>query len=146
MSIGLIVFLLILVMLLLYLITIIANILEGISTTENTPEYLNNIGSHITEIATTPISSFMTLLEEQSPILYIGLVVIALFVVYVLLKNLFGKKDSNPKDSDYKIAKHGSHGSARWSKDNEIFNDGTFVGLNEDKAYRQVLKNMKRGG
>lgn len=145
MSIGLIVFLLILVLLLLFLVTIIAYLLEGLSSTENTPEYISNIGNNITDVATSPISSFMYLLEIQSPVLYVGFIVIGLLVLYVLIKHFFGKKDSNPNDSDYKIAKHGSHGSARWSNKKEVFNDGTFVGLNEDKAYQQVLKNMKRG-
>lgn len=145
MSIGLIIFILILILLLLYLVTIIATLLEGLSNTEDTPQYISNIGSTITDIATSPISSFTHLLEQQSPVLYTGFVVIGVLVLYVIIKRFFGSKDSNPNDSDYKIAKHGSHGSARWSNKKEIFNDGTFVGLNEDKAYQQVLKNMKRG-
>lgn len=145
MSFGLIVFIGILILLLLYLVTIVATVIEGLSNSEDTPEYLSNIGSTITDIATSPISSFIHLLEQQSPVLYVGFVVIAVLVLYVIIKRFFGSKDSNPKDSDYKIAKHGSHGSARWSNKKEIFNDGTFVGLNENQAYKQVLKNMKRG-
>lgn len=145
MSIGLIIFILILALLLLYFITIIASILDGLSTTDDTPSYISNIGDTITDIATKPISAFMYLLDKQSPILYIGLIIVAILVIYIIIKVFFGSKDHNPKDNDYKIAKHGSHGSSRWSTKKEVFNDGTFVGLNEDKAYRQVLKNMKRG-
>lgn len=145
MSIGLIIFILILALLLLYLITIVATVLDGLSNTEDTPAYISSIGDTITDIATTPVSSFMNLLDKQSPILYIGLVVIAILVIYLVIKHLYGSKDNNPNHNDYKIAKHGSHGSARWSTKKEVFNDGTFVPLNEDKAYQQVLKSMKRG-
>ena len=82
----------------------------------------------------------MNLLDKQSPVLYIGLVVIGILVIYLVIKHLYVSKDNNPNNNDYKIAKHGSHGSARWSTKKEVFNDGTFVPLNEDKAYQQVLK------
>lgn len=145
MSIGLIIFLVFVVIFLLLLITVVGNIFEGLANTDDTPTYISNIGNTITEIITNPIDSFLYLLEVESPFIYIGLILIAIFVGYIFIKSFFKKRDNNLKNSDYKIAKHGSHGSARWSKKNEIFSDGTFVGLNEDKAYKQVLKNMKRG-
>ena len=145
MSVGLIIFILILALLLLDLITIIATVLDGLSNTEDTPAYISSIGDTITDTATSPVSSFMNLLDKQSPVLYIGLVVIGILVIYLVIKHLYVSKDNNPNNNDYKIAKHGSHGSARWSTKKEVFNDGTFVPLNEDKAYQQVLKSMKRG-
>ena len=145
MSIGLIIFLIFIIVFLLLLISIIGNIVEGFTNADNTPNYITNIGDEVIEIITSPVESFLYLIEIDSPFVYIGLIVIAMFVLYIILKRFFGKDDKNPKNSDYKIAKHGSHGSARWAKKNELFNDGTFVGIDQDKAYRKIISNMKKG-
>lgn len=140
----LIILVLLIVLFSLYLITIIASVLEDLAASDDSFAYITTLGDSIKEYAATPIQSFTHLIEINSTVLYVLALITAALAVYVLLKTLFSKGDNNPKDSDYKIAKHGSHGSARWSTKKELFNDGTFVGLNEDKAYRIVLSSLKK--
>ncbi|EUE33519.1 hypothetical protein U362_02767, partial [Staphylococcus aureus T12818] len=48
------------------------------------------------------------------------------------------------KNQDYKIAKHGSHGSAKFAEDSELFSEGHYKKMKENDITNYVYNSLDK--
>lgn len=89
-----------------------------------------------------PLKNIINLIQSHSMIFFVLVGLATLFILYVILKMLFGTKDNNLKNQDYKIAKHGSHGSARFSTLKELFSSGYYKPLKIKNVNTLILETL----
>lgn len=125
-----------------YLSSITSYIIEKFSSTDDKTQLLGKPLDLFMYPATNPISNVINLVKNQSTIFFVLMGIATLFIIYVILKTLFGSSDGNLKNQDYKIAKHGSHGSARFATLKEIFNSGHYKSINKKSVNTLVLQTL----
>lgn len=138
---GILIICLILWLFLIYVGQILAHILTTLSNTTNKQKIFNNPEILYTYPAKHPIKNIIEYISESNTIFIVIAVIVTCIVLYVILKSMFESKDGNEKNQDYKIAKHGSHGSARFATDQELFN-GYYKKINENDVTEYVLKSL----
>jgi len=125
-----------------YLSSITSYIIEKFSATDDKTVLLGKPLDLFMYPLKHPISNIIALIKNQSTIFFILLGLATIFIIYVILKTLFGRSDGNLKNQDYKIAKHGSHGSARFATLKEIFNSGHYKSINKKSVNSLVLQTL----
>ncbi|HDA2618965.1 hypothetical protein HIK46_14765 (plasmid) [Staphylococcus aureus] len=128
--------------LLIYLVQIIAYALSILSSNQDKQKIFNDPSQLFLPPATHPLASIIKLVSDKNGIFFILVGVVTLLCIYLLLKQLFEQKDGNENNQDYKIAKHGSHGSARFAKDSELFGEGHYKKLKEKDVVNYVYQSL----
>lgn len=130
---------------LLYLGQIVAYALTKLSNThssEKKRELFNEPMQLIIPPAKHPFHSVSQFISEKNTIFFIILIIITCLILYLIFKQLFTDNDNNKKDQDYKIAKHGSHGSAKFATEKELLKDGHYKKLSESDVREYVMKSL----
>ncbi|AQR26659.1 TPA: hypothetical protein P6O34_002656 [Staphylococcus aureus] len=129
-------------LLLIYLAQIIAFALNILSNTKNKQKVFNDPSQLYIPPATKPIRTIIQLVSDKNGIFFILAGLVTILCIYLIIKQLFEKKDGNESNQDYKIAKHGSHGSARFAKDSELFDNGHYKRIRENDIVNYVYKSL----
>lgn len=146
---GLLILVSIVWLIFIYLSQTLSYILEMLSNTDNADqkkEVVMNIGEHITVPLKQPISTIIDLISNNSIIFYVLVGISTVFIIYVLIKQLLDTTDhsSNANHQGYKIAKHGSHGSANFATDNELFSKKHYKKVKENDIKQVVLSSIDK--
>jgi len=139
---GIFIFVGILWLFLLYIVQVIAHILDKLSNSNDKQKLFSDPSQLYSYPAKHPIGNIINLISEQNKVFLVLLVLITILSIYVLIRQMIESKDGNKNNQDYKIAKHGSHGSARFADDNELFNEGHYKIIKEDDVVNYVKRSL----
>ncbi|WP_436868534.1 hypothetical protein [Staphylococcus equorum] len=126
---------------LIYIAQIVAHILTTLSETSDKAKIFNDASILYLPPAKHPISTIIEFISDKNMIFIVLAIVVTVFALYILGKQLMETKDGNEKNQDYKIAKHGSHGSAKFATADELFN-GYYKKMREEEVTDYVYKSL----
>lgn len=129
-------------LLLVYLAQTLAYILESISASDDKFSVISNMGEYVKFPLMHPFKNSINLINEGSTVFFILIGIGTVFAIYVLMKQLFGERDNNSNNQNYKIAKHGSHGSANFATDSELFSKNHYKKVKESDMKKVVLASI----
>ncbi|MBJ6239727.1 hypothetical protein [Staphylococcus aureus] len=127
---------------LIYLSQIIAYALNTLSDTTNKQKIFSDPSQLIIPPAKHPFSTIFDFISDKNTVFFVVGGIATVICIYILIKQLFESKDGNEKNQDYKIAKHGSHGSAKFATDNELFDKGYYKKMKESDVTDFVYKSL----
>lgn len=127
---------------LIYLAQILAYALNTLSNTSNKQKIFSDISQLFIPPAKHPISTIIGFITDKNTVFFVIGGIATIICIYILIKQLFESKDGNEKNQDYKIAKHGSHGSANFATDSELFSKNHYKKVKESDMKKVVLASI----
>lgn len=130
-------------LLLVYLVQSIAYVLELLSNTEKEEklDVFSNLGEHIIYCLIHPITTISELIANKSVVFLVLVIIVTIFLLYIVIKQFLSNED-NTSNQNYKIAKHGSHGSAKFATDTELFNKNHYKKVKEKDIKDMVYASL----
>lgn len=129
---------------LIYLAQILAYALNTLSNTSNKQKIFSDISQLFIPPAKHPISTIIDFITDKNTVFFVIGGIATIICIYILIKQLFESKDGNEKNQDYKIAKHGSHGSAKFAEDSELFSEGHYKKMKENDITNYVYNSLDK--
>ncbi|WP_239733826.1 hypothetical protein [Mammaliicoccus sp. M-M49] len=129
---------------LIYLAQILAYALNTLSNSNDKQKIFSDITQLFIPPAKHPISTIFKFVSEQNTVFFVIGGIATIICIYILIKQLFENKDGNEKNQDYKIAKHGSHGSAKFAEDSELFSEGHYKKMKENDITNYVYNSLDK--